>query len=188
MKPQQPTIMWWWHSARFPAYTEEKYVTQEVKIQSNTITPSSSFSQQIATICRRIFVSVFWRDFIAVFPSSGKTTHPEVQLNIMCLICSPNTQLSLEVSLKLVRICQWKNKIKIAINFHRDAITRDMVIASCSDVYAVVLIFFILLLLFCPCLEAFHELPPCAVISHIRLVATNHGQRWHQYGNMSPQK
>lgn len=143
MKPQQPTIMWW-HSARFLAYTEEKYVTQEVKIQSNTITPSSSFSQQIATICRRIFVSVFWRDFIAVFPSSGKTSHPEVQLNIMCLICSPNTQLSLEVSLKLVRICQWKNKIKIAINFHRDAITRDMVIASCSDVYAewgVVLIF-----------------------------------------------
>lgn len=66
-------------------------------------------------------------------PSSGKTTHPEVQLNIMCLICGPNVRLS---SLKLVRICQWKNKIKIAINFHRDAITGDVVIASCSDMFA----------------------------------------------------
>lgn len=85
----------------------------------------------ISVYSEEVSQSWFW-----YLPSLGKTTHPEVQLTIMCLICGPIVHLSLEASLQLVRIYQWKNKIKIAINFHRDAITGDMVIASCSDVFA----------------------------------------------------
>lgn len=128
--------------------------------------------------------------FIAVIlfsvPSWGKTTHPQVQLNIMCLICGPNVRVSSEASLKLVRIRQWKNKIKIAINFHRDAITGDVVIASCSDMFAewgIVLncLFFFLLLLFCPCSEA---LPRAAALCCNLKHQTRGNKSWTQMSSV----
>lgn len=64
----------------------------------------------------------------------GKATPPWISADLSCPMCGPKAHLLAEASLSLVKICQWENKIKIAINFHRDAITRDVVIASCSDV------------------------------------------------------
>lgn len=76
----------------------------------------------------------------------------------------------------------------MAINFHRDAITGDVVIASCSDVFAergIVFrfFFFFLLLLFRPCLEAFHE--PRRNLTHQTRGKQVADFRWHRYGKIA---
>lgn len=171
-------MLWWW--ARFSILcwgeifhtgSEQKRKRREMKIKSDTIMPCLGFSQQIAAIWRQ------WEWALSEF--SLKRFH---SCYVFCLLSMKNNQSRgsvednvsdlwhkrMSVTGGLFWTCRYLSAdIKNAINFHRYALAGDMLIASSSNMLAkrsIVWKYLALLSLFCPCLEAFHEIQLCAVI------------------------